>query len=160
MATYVAGPQNKAYKTWFSFWGNDGFHRGLGGSIGVISLFYVSFWIHITCIMLCKAGCQKVRPWFGVELGLERPNFCFRAILSQFWVKFGGRSVLKVRYPRGLRISRDGCKWCFEGIPNLPLGVPNLPGIFFHRICCSTPQILFLVDFFDWLCYKNVYFSF
>ena len=27
------------------------------------------------------------------ELGLERPNFCFKAILGQFQVKFGVSSV-------------------------------------------------------------------
>ena len=129
-------------KTWFSFWGNDRFHRGLGGSIGVISLFYASYWIHIT---LCKS--EKIKPlsnfdekgvtevtqnqgdpycpecqnipkyqpqglqtclglfltsfrhmldqisWFGAELGFERPNFCFKAILGQFQVKFGVSSV-------------------------------------------------------------------
>ena len=31
--------------------------------------------------------------WFGTELGLERPNFCFKAILGQFQVKFGVTSV-------------------------------------------------------------------
>ena len=38
-------------KLGFLFRGNYCFHRGLGGSIGVISLFYASYWIHI---MLCK----------------------------------------------------------------------------------------------------------
>ena len=65
-----------------------------------------------------------------------------------------------LRHPRGSRTSRVGCKWCFKGRPNLPLGVPNLPRIFVSQDLLQHPQILLLVNFFNWVCYKNVYFNF
>ena len=52
--TFWAWPEAKSWKLSFLFWGKDCFHRGLGGSIGVIYFFtQVSGYIY-GCVMVPK----------------------------------------------------------------------------------------------------------
>ena len=118
------------------------------------------------CVVWCRFRPQESR--------------CQISAFEQFWVNFRSnqgevrsprmvsraissillRLKMFLRHPRGSRTSRNGCKWCFKGCPMLPLRLPKLPQIFFPQDLMQHPQILFLVDFFDWVCYKNFYLSF